>query len=288
MSMSRASSEAPRLATEPPLEVSAARPDSRGLRRAPARPVLSVVVPVHNEQDNILPLLDEITAALDGVGEFEIVVIDDGSTDGTPNVLRASGRKGLVVVRHRRNCGQSAALLSGVRIARGAWIATLDGDGQNDPADIPKLWRMLGETGDPDLKMIAGHRKRRQDTWLKRLSSRIANGVRGWLLGDSTPDTGCGLKLFERELFLRVPHFDHFHRFLPALIQQGGGRVTSVEVRHRHRRSGRSHYGVGNRLWVGIVDLVGVMWLKRRSARRAELPEITSADDGVRDSGDGV
>ncbi len=288
MSMSRARSEAPRLATEPPPEASAARPDSRGLRRAPAPPVLSVVVPVHNEQDNILPLLDEITAALDGVGEFEIVVVDDGSTDGTPNVLRASGRKGLVVVRHRRNCGQSAALLSGVRIARGAWIATLDGDGQNDPADIPKLWRMLGETGDPDLKMIAGHRKRRQDTWLKRLSSRIANGVRGWLLGDSTPDTGCGLKLFERELFLRVPHFDHFHRFLPALIQHGGGRVTSVEVRHRHRRSGRSHYGVGNRLWVGIVDLVGVMWLKRRSARRAELLEVTSVDDGVRDSGDGV
>jgi dolichol-phosphate mannosyltransferase len=245
-----------------------------------ALPALSVVVPVHDEQDNIGPLIDEVTAALDGIsGGYEIVVVDDGSTDGTAAALRRAARRGLVVVRHRQNCGQSAALFSGVRIARADWIATLDGDGQNDPADIPRLWRLLGETGDPDLKMIAGNRTRRRDTWLKRTSSRIANGVRARLLGDRTPDTGCGLKLFERDAFLRVPHFDHFHRFLPALLQQAGGNVTSVEVAHRPRRSGRSHYGVNNRLWVGIVDLIGVLWLKRRAGRwRPSVVEISESN----------
>mgnify|MGYP006273111853 CR=1 FL=1 len=250
------------------------RPEARVLS-AHRTPVLSVVVPMHNEQDNVVPLLDEIVAAVVPLGEIEIVFVDDGSSDATPNILRAQARKGLVVVRHKSNCGQSAALLSGVRVARAPWVATLDGDGQNDPADIPSLWRMLTTSTDPALKMIAGHRKRRQDTWGKRVSSRIANGVRGWLLGDQTPDTGCGLKLFERETFLRAPHFDHFHRFLPALFQQAGAHVTSVEVRHRPRLRGRSHYGVGNRLWVGISDVLGVMWLKRRSGRwRAELVEI--------------
>ncbi len=258
------SHEAPRL-VEAPIDPAGADIASPAGQRAPA---LSVVVPVHDEQDNIGPLIEEIRVALDGMtGGYEIVVVDDGSRDGTAEELRKLARPGLVVVRHRTNCGQSAALFSGVRMARGAWIATLDGDGQNDPADIPRLWRFLGETGDPDLKMVAGHRKRRRDTWIKRASSRVANRVRGWLLGDRTPDTGCGLKLFERDAFLRMPHFDHFHRFLPALMQQQGGRVTSVEVTHRERRSGRSHYGLNNRLWVGIVDLVGVLWLKRRSGR---------------------
>ncbi|MBM3507873.1 MAG: glycosyltransferase family 2 protein [Alphaproteobacteria bacterium] len=263
------SQEAPRLVETPPDSGGAVTPERQSrLGPAPSATALSVVVPVHDEQDNIAPLIEEITAALTGIhGGYEIVIVDDGSSDGTGAALTRLARRGLVVVRHRRNYGQSAALLSGVRVARGIWVATLDGDGQNDPADIPRLWHLLGETGDPDLKMIAGHRKRRQDTWLKRMSSRVANGVRGWLLGDSTPDTGCGLKLLERDAFLRLPHFDHFHRFLPALIQQGGGRVASVEVSHRPRRSGRSHYGVHNRLWVGIVDLIGVMWLKRRSGR---------------------
>ena len=258
------SHEAPRL-VEALIDPAGADIASPAGQRAPA---LSVVVPVHDEQDNIGPLIEEIRVALDGMtGGYEIVVVDDGSRDGTAEELRKLARPGLVVVRHRTNCGQSAALFSGVRMARGAWIATLDGDGQNDPAEIPRLWRFLGETGDPDLKMVAGHRKRRRDTWIKRASSRVANRVRGWLLGDRTPDTGCGLKLFERDAFLRMPHFDHFHRFLPALMQQQGGRVTSVEVTHRERRSGRSHYGLNNRLWVGIVDLVGVLWLKRRSGR---------------------
>lgn len=251
-------------------------------------PALSVVVPVHNEQGNVLPLLAEVTAALEGIsGGYEVVFVDDGSTDDTAAVLRNTARHGLVVLRHRANCGQSAALLSGVRMARGAWISTLDGDGQNDPADIPRLWRILAEVGDPNLKMIVGHRVTRKDTWSKRVSSRIANGVRGLLLGDRTPDTGCGLKLFERETFLRLPHFDHFHRFLPALTQQAGGHVTSVDVAHRPRRSGRSHYGLHNRLWVGIVDLLGVVWLKRRSGRwRPELIEITSRDGVEETAGD--
>ena len=219
--------------------------------------------------------LDEVAAALGAfAGGYEIVVVDDASTDRTRSVLEGARRPGLVVVRHRRNGGQSAALFTGVRVARGAWVATLDGDGQNDPADIPALWQMRSGAS-ADLKMIAGHRRRRQDTWLKRMSSRVANRVRGRLLGDDTPDTGCGLKLFERDLFLRLPHFDHFHRFLPALAQQAGSRVASVEVRHRPRRTGRSHYGLHNRLWVGIVDLLGVMWLKRRSGRwRPEMVEV--------------
>lgn len=267
MSISRVrSQEAPRLA---PL------PAATALSQVDRPPLLSVVIPVHNEQDNIVPLLHEVDAALRSFeGGYEIVVVDDASTDNTQGVLNAARRQGLVLVRHKRNGGQSAALLTGVRIARGAWVATLDGDGQNDPADIPALWRMHAGAAS-DLKMIAGHRKQRQDTWLKRASSRIANRVRGRLLGDDTPDTGCGLKLFERELFLRLPHFDHFHRFLPALVQQAGGKVASVHVGHRPRRTGRSHYGLHNRLWVGIVDLFGVMWLKRRSGRwRPDIVDV--------------
>jgi dolichol-phosphate mannosyltransferase len=233
-------------------------------------PALAVVVPVHNEAANIEPLLAEISAALSGCIDFEAVFVDDGSDDGTLAELSRCARRypTLVIVRHRHNCGQSTALHTGVRLARAPLVATLDGDGQNDPADIPVLlqrWRQeqLQSAGTPVL--IAGQRTRRQDTWVRRLSSRIANGVRSRLLGDNTPDTGCGLKLFAREDFLALPYFDHMHRFLPALFQRMGGRVFSVPVRHRPRRRGRSHYGIHNRLWVGLVDLLGVSWLKRRA-----------------------
>jgi len=244
-------------------------------------PALSVVVPAHNEAENLPSLLDEVRAALAGRVSYEVVVVDDGSSDDTAFLVAAMSKDfpELRVLRHREQCGQSAALLSGVRAARAPWIATLDGDGQNDPADIPRLWAMVEDPDrPPDLKLIAGHRVRRRDGWLKRASSRIANGVRGRLLGDRTPDTGCGLKLFERQTLLAVPHFDHFHRFLPALIQRGGGRVISVEVGHRPRAGGRSHYGVHNRLWVGIVDLFGVMWLQRRAARPV-AEELTRDED---------
>jgi dolichol-phosphate mannosyltransferase len=234
---------------------------------------LSVVVPVRNEQDNIEPLLDEIHAALEGRVDYEVVYVDDGSNDATPARLAEalSRHPRLRVLAHAASCGQSAALVSGFRAARGEWIATLDGDGQNDPADIQKLMSARDAARDSgnraELQLIAGHRRKRQDTWLKRVSSRIANGVRSRLLGDATPDTGCGLKLILRRAVLELPVFDHMHRFLPALIQRNGGFTVSVEVNHRPRTRGTSNYGMFDRLWVGIVDLFGVMWLKRRQRR---------------------
>ena len=234
---------------------------------------LSVVVPVHNEAENVGPLIGEIGTALDGVVDYEIVYVDDGSSDATAERLAEAGKgfPRLRVLRHRQQSGQSTALWTGVRHARAPWIATLDGDGQNDPADIPKL---LSLALDPDLKLdlVAGHRVTRRDSVAQRLASRIANGVRSRMLHDDTPDTGCGLKLFSREVFLALPYFDHMHRFLPALVLRGGGRVRSVPVNHRPRQRGRSHYGINNRLWVGLVDLVGVMWLRRRT-RLTEVDE---------------
>ena len=241
--------------------------------------MLSVVIPVRNEADNIRPLLAEIHAALEGKGEFEVVYVDDGSSDATSarlaEALKAHPR--LRVLAHAERCGQSAALVTGFRAARGEWIATLDGDGQNDPADIPKLLELIEGAGrPPNLQLVAGYRKKRQDTWLKRFSSRVANGVRSRLLGDATPDTGCGLKLILRQAVLELPVFDHMHRFLPALIQRNGGATLSVEVNHRPRTRGTSNYGMFDRLWVGIVDLFGVMWLQRR-ARRPRVSERTRA-----------
>ena len=244
----------------------------------PEEPALSVVVPVHDEEGNVLPLVDELRAALDGVVHYELVFVDDGSSDataerlGTAESARPPGADGAVrVLRHRTACGQSTAVYTGVSNARGRWVATLDGDGQNDPADIPALLARLTAPDRPArLGMVAGWRTVRRDSWFVRLSSRVANRVRGGLLGDRTPDTGCGLKLFERDLFLRLPYFDHMHRFLPALARRAGAEVESVPVHHRPRVHGRSHYGLHNRLWTGIVDLAGVIWL----TRRARLPEL--------------
>jgi dolichol-phosphate mannosyltransferase len=228
---------------------------------------LSVVVPVHNEAENLEPLLAEITQALEGRIGYEIVYVDDGSTDGTPPRLAAlrTAFPRLRVLRHARAFGQSAALLTGIRAAQGGLIATLDGDGQNDPADILRLletWQALRRENPQ--AMVAGHRKKRKDTGWRRFSSRVANAVRGALLGDRTPDTGCGLKIFPRALFLELPAFDHMHRFLPALAQRAGGAVVSVEVNHRPRLAGLSKYGTWQRLWAGIIDMAGVMWLQRR------------------------
>jgi glycosyltransferase involved in cell wall biosynthesis len=239
---------------------------------------ISVVVPVKNEEDNVEPLVREIVAALKGRAEFEIVYVNDGSTDSTGAVLkRLQGEiPNLRVIRHKASCGQSQAVTSGVRAARHEWIATLDGDGQNDPADIPALIDALASAEQPpNLQLLAGWRNKRQDTWIRKLSSRIANGVRSSLLKDNTPDTGCGLKVFSRETFLVLPNFDHMHRFLPALVMRNGGAVTSVPVNHRSRERGTSKYGIHNRLWVGIVDLFGVAWLQRR----VRLPEIVQVDD---------
>ncbi|WP_043831957.1 glycosyltransferase family 2 protein [Muricoccus aerilatus] len=234
-------------------------------------PEISVVVPVRNEAPNIAPLVAEISAALSGV-PHEIVYVDDGSTDGTAEAVREAACSAPVrLLRHATSCGQSAAVVSGVRAARAPWIATLDGDGQNDPADIPRLWARARVEGEGAL--VAGWRKTRKDTTTKRLTSRIANRVRARLLGDATPDTGCGLKVFARDLFLSLPHFDHMHRFLPALVLRGGGRVVSEPVGHRPRVRGVSNYGTLDRLAVGIVDLLGMMWLQRRWKRPRLLPE---------------
>jgi dolichol-phosphate mannosyltransferase len=240
---------------------------------------LSVVIPVKNEAENIAPLAGEIRAALDGLVEYEILFVDDGSTDATAaEVSRlASGMPQVRLLCHARNCGQSAAIRTGVRAARAAWIATLDGDGQNDPADIPALWHLARRAAAKPPLMIAGYREKRRDSWSKRLASCVANAIRGPLLRDRTPDTGCGLKLFPRSLFLDLPYFDHMHRFLPALVLREGGVVRSVPVNHRPRRRGVSKYGVFDRLGVGIIDLLGVLWLQRRTSR-ARLLEETVPD----------
>jgi len=236
---------------------------------------LSIVVPVHNENENLRPLIEEIESAVMGLGEHEIVYVDDGSSDDTLSRLVAlkASFPALRVLRHIRCCGQSTALRTGIKVAKGQVIVTLDGDGQNDPANIPAMleaWRELKHADQGRGALIAGYRRNRKDTGWRKFSSRFANRIRAALLGDATPDTGCGLKLFDRSLFLELPYFDHMHRFLPALAQRAGAKVVSVEVNHRPRTLGVSKYGTWHRLWVGIWDLMGVMWLQRR----AHVPEV--------------
>ena len=236
---------------------------------------LSVVVPVHNEKGNVTPLVAEIFAALDGQCEFELIYVDDGSTDGTLDEMRKQAKKWgkrYRMLRHENSCGQSTAVYSGARSARYPLLVMLDGDGQNDPADIMKL---VGAVTAPDsgLDMAIGYRKNRRDNLLRRLSSRIANGIRSYLLNDNTPDTGCGLKIIRRDVFLNLPYFNHMHRFLPALVQRQGGNVISIEVGHRPRERGQSKYGIHNRLWAGIVDLLGISWLIRRERRPPNVIE---------------
>ncbi len=241
-------------------------------------PEISVVVPVKDEVDNAVPLLNEICAALRGKASFEVLFVDDGSSDGTPAALAAARAAApeLRVLRHTKNSGQSRAIRSGVMAARGRLIATLDGDGQNDPADIPNLvavWRRE-EQGDPPLGLVAGQRRKREDNFMKRLASRVGNGTRQWLLHDRTRDTGCGLKLFSREAFLALPYFDHIHRFIPALMLREGYRIAHVDVNHRPRSAGRSKYGTLDRLMVSLSDLMGVRWLNRRSRRPGRVEEL--------------
>jgi dolichol-phosphate mannosyltransferase len=234
---------------------------------------VTVIVPVHNEALNVAPLVDELGAAFAAHPCFEVIYVDDGSEDATFQELKrmAQDRPWLRALRQAERCGQSTAIRTGVKASRYDWIVTIDGDGQNDPADIPLLLAVAARhPAQERLQLVAGQRQRRADPWLRRFSSRIANATRSRLLGDRTPDTGCGLKLFRREAFLDLPYFDHMHRFLPALIQRQGGEVVLIEVSHRPRQHGRSHYGIGNRLWIGIVDLLGVLWLKRRF-RRANI-----------------
>lgn len=234
-------------------------------------PQLAVVVPVFNERDNVASLVHEITAALRGRaphegGSFEIVYVDDHSRDDTLAVLTALKEQvpELRVVQHARQSGQSTAIRTGVKAARAPWVATLDGDGQNDPADIPKLIAQRADAA-PEIKLFAGWRVNRRDSGSKRWASKWANAIRARILRDDTPDTGCGIKLFEREAFLDLPYFDHMHRYLPALMQRAGWKTVSVPVNHRPRSAGVSKYNNLGRALVGIADLRGVAWLIKRS-----------------------
>jgi len=238
---------------------------------------LSIVVPVFNEKENVRPLIGEIRSAIQGRVVYEIVYVDDGSDDGTLQVLEALVRTGapdLRVVAHESRRGQSSAIVTGIRAARGTWITTLDGDGQNDPSDIPRLFETVtaAHESDPGVVCIAGIRIGRKDTLVRRWSSRVANTIRRGILGDGIPDTGCGLKIFQRRAFLALPHFDHIHRFIPALFQFSGGNVLTANVSHRPRIRGISKYGIANRLWVGIIDLAGVCWLRSRAIYRPWNP----------------
>jgi len=239
----------------------------------PNAPAISVIVPMRNEAGNVAPLIAEIAAALAG-RRFEVVCVNDGSTDATEAELKRlqALHPWLRQVRHARSCGQSAALRTGMVAARGPVIVTLDGDGQNDPAFLPKLVDAL-EQGAPRIGLIAGQRVGRKASGFKKLQSRVANSVRGAILRDGTRDSGCGLKAFPRDVGLALPYFDGLHRFLPALVRRDGRDVGYVDVVDRPRRHGTSNYGMWDRLWIGILDLCGVWWLIRRRRRVPEISE---------------
>jgi dolichol-phosphate mannosyltransferase len=242
-----------------------------------AETAVSIVVPVRNEAENVAPLVAEIAAAIEGRWIFEIIYVNDGSTDATAERLAAAVRKraNLRQIRHATSTGQSAAIRSGVRAARGAIVATLDGDGQNNPAFLPELILAI-EKGGERVGLAAGQRVGRKDTGFKKIQSRVANGVRSAILRDGTRDTGCGLKAFRREVFLTLPYFDGLHRFLPALVRREGYEIAYVDVIDRPRHSGVSNYGFFDRVWIGVMDLAGVWWLIRRKKPTPVANEVTS------------
>jgi dolichol-phosphate mannosyltransferase len=236
---------------------------------------VSIVVPVRNEAENIAPLIEEIASALDGRWVYEIIYVNDGSTDATSERLASAmaRHKNLRELRHAVSSGQSAAVRSGVRAARGAVVATLDGDGQNNPAFLPDLILAL-EKGGARVGLVAGQRVGRKDTGFKKFQSRAANAIRSAILRDGTRDTGCGLKAFRRDVFLMMPYFDGLHRFLPALMRREGFEIAYVDVVDRPRHSGLSNYGFFDRLWIGIMDLAGVWWLIRRKKPTPDVTEV--------------
>lgn len=238
------------------------------------RPALSVLIPFFNEEGNVHPVIDEVHEQLSGIA-FEVICVNDCSADATAAELaevKAKHPDTVIVLNHVARRGKSAALFTGLKSARGEWVQLLDGDGQNDPADIPAMLQKANTMRNPDF-CIAGYRKNRKDTAWKRFQSRLANRVRDALLHDGVPDTGCGLKLFPRETFLKLPWFDHGHRFIPALVRGIGGDIAIVEVNHRPRTAGISKYNAWNRTWAGILDLLGVLWLLHRT----RVPVISSA-----------
>lgn len=239
-----------------------------------APPEISVVVPVHDEAGAAVALAREIAQAFAG-RSYEVIFVDDASRDSTLAELRSamSYLPTLRVLAHADNAGQSRAVRTGVLAARGSIVVTLDGDGQNPPADAPRLADALLAAA-PDVAMVGGRRASRQDTASKRRASIWANRIRRRLLGDDADDTGCGLKAFRRDAFLRLPYFDHIHRYLPALMIREGYRNQYLDVGHRHRETGRSKYTNWGRLRASLSDLVGVMWLKSRSRRPGAISEF--------------
>jgi dolichol-phosphate mannosyltransferase len=247
----------------------------------PTQPDVSVILPAKDEAINLPLVLRDISSALAGIAH-EIVVVDDGSTDGTEAaVLALMGTvPGLCLIRHAASCGQSAALRSGIHAARGRIIATLDSDGQNPASNLPNLIApFLAPDVDPKLGLVQGQRIRRQDTWSKRIGSRLANGIRNGLLNDGVRDSGCGMKAFPRAAYLNLAYFDHLHRFMPAMIKREGLSVMVMDVTHAGRHAGQSKYNNTRRALVGIVDLVGVAWLMRR--RRLATARIVAQDTAI-------
>ena len=247
---------------------------------------LSIVIPARNEADNIVALVEAIDRAMQAFSPFEIIVVDDGSTD--PSVARlqacATGMPHLRVILHDIPAGQSAAVHSGVMAASAPIVLTLDGDGQNPPEELPKLAAPLLADQTGRIGLVAGQRVGRQDTWSKKLASRFANAVRAWVLQDGTRDTGCGLKGFRRDAFLALPYFDHMHRYLPALFARDGWGIELVDVSHRAREAGRSNYSNLQRGLVGVVDLIGVAWLLRRR-KKARPQQVIPAQAGSQTKG---
>ncbi len=230
---------------------------------SPETPRLSVVVPAYNEEENVLPLAREIVAALENLpGGFELILVDDASTDSTARLIRDFGHPCVRGVFHRVNCGQSAAVASGFHAAHGEWVGTLDGDGQNDPADLPA---MLEQAVAENVDCVTGVRRKRQDTFIRRFSSRVANGYRNWITGDQISDSGCGIRVVRRAALREIPVFNGMHRFMPTLLRGQGFTVVERTVNHRERLRGTSKYGVHNRLWRGIRDCFGIRWYLKRA-----------------------
>ena len=246
-----------------------------------AAPELSIVVPLFNEEENLPQLAHELAAALQPTGlAYEVLFVDDGSTDGSLAALKAlAAADGRVrILRHRRNAGQSAGLATGFRAARGAVVVTLDADLQNDPADIPRLLAALAGGFD----VVSGVRVERQDSWVRKFSSRVANAVRNWATDEAITDVGCSLKAYRREFLADLPMFSGMHRFLPTLVRWNGARVTELPVRHRPRLHGVAKYGIGNRLFRALADLWAVRWMRRRWLPPGNVEEVQVPDSGSR------
>lgn len=236
---------------------------------SPETPRLSVIVPAYNEEENVIPLAEEIIAALSNLpGGFELILVDDASSDSTTRIIREFQHANVRAVFHRINCGQSAAVGSGFHAARGEWVATLDGDGQNDPADLPA---MLEKAIKEDVDCVTGVRAKRLDTFIRRFSSKTANGFRNWITGDQVSDSGCGIRVVRRAALHEIPVFNGMHRFLPTLLRGQGFTVKETHVNHRERLRGTSKYGVHNRLWRGIRDCFGIRWYLKRAVRSDRL-----------------